>query len=113
MNDVLQQLTEAIQQRIEEGDTESSYVAKLHSAGIDKILQKLGEEATETIIAAKNAEQLASKDKTVHETADLLFHTLVMLAALGIDFDAVLAELERRYGTSGISEKKRRREAID
>ena len=108
MNDVLQELTDTIQQRIEAGDGESSYVAKLHAAGLDKILQKLGEEATETIIAAKNAEQLASNDKVVYETADLVFHTLVMLATLGVDFNAVLAELERRFGTSGISEKQSR-----
>ncbi|MGI9283849.1 MAG: phosphoribosyl-ATP diphosphatase [Pseudomonadales bacterium] len=108
MNDVLQELTDTIQQRIEAGDGESSYVARLHTAGLDKILQKIGEEATEVIIAAKNAEQLASKHKVVHETADLVFHTLVMLATLGVDFNAVLAELERRFGTSGISEKQNR-----
>ena len=108
MSDVLQQLTETIQQRIEAGDGTGSYVAKLHAAGLDKILEKLGEEATETIIAAKNAEQTNSKDELVAETADLLFHTLVMLAKLDVDFNAVLTELERRFGTSGIVEKQGR-----
>ena len=109
MNDVLQHLTETIQQRIEAGDDTNSYVAKLHAAGLDKILEKLGEESTETIIAAKNAEQTGSEDEVVGETADLLFHTLVMLAKLDIDFNTVLAELERRFDTSGIVEKQSRK----
>ncbi len=111
MSDVLQRLTETIQRRIEAGDGTGSYVAKLHAAGLDKILEKLGEEATETIIAAKNAERTNSKAELVAETADLLFHTLVMLAQLGVDFDTVLAELERRFGTSGITEKQNRGKA--
>lgn len=111
MNDILQQLNDIIRQRIEAGDSESSYVAKLHAAGLDKILQKVGEEATETIIAAKNAELFSTNEKLVHETADLVFHTLVMLAALGVDFDTVLKELERRFGNSGISEKQSRGKA--
>ncbi len=109
MNDVLQRLTATIQQRIEAGDGAGSYVAKLHAAGLDKILEKLGEETTETIIAAKNAERSGNNGEVVAETADLLFHTLVMLAKLDIDFNAVLAELERRFGTSGILEKQSRK----
>lgn len=107
----MQRLTEIIQQRIEAGDGTDSYVAKLHVAGLDKILEKLGEETTEIIIAAKNTEQTNSKDEVVAETADLLFHTLVMLAKLDVDFNSVLAELERRFGTSGIIEKQSRNSA--
>lgn len=80
---------------------ESSYVARLHSDGLDAILNKIGEEAVETIIAAKNGDSSA----IVHETADLWFHTLVMLSDCGLGPEDVLAELERRFGTSGIEEK--------
>lgn len=82
----------------------SSYVASLNAKGIDAILKKIGEEATETIIAAKSGE----RDKIIYETADLLFHTLVMLQHQDIAFDDVLAELQRREGTSGIDEKNAR-----
>ena len=80
---------------------DSSYVAKLHSSGLAKIAQKLGEEATETVIAA-----LAEDEKALTgEAADLLFHLLVLLGAKGIALDDVLAELDRREGISGITEK--------
>ncbi len=82
----------------------TSYVASLNAKGLDAILKKIGEEATETIIAAKSGE----RDKIVYETADLLFHMLVMLQHQGIAFDDVLAELQRREGTSGIDEKNSR-----
>jgi phosphoribosyl-ATP pyrophosphohydrolase len=79
----------------------SSYVASLNAKGLDAILKKVGEEATETVIAAKAGERSA----IVHETADLLFHCLVMLGWHGVPLSEVLAELERREGRSGIDEK--------
>ena len=82
----------------------SSYVASLYAKGLDAVLKKVGEEATEAILAAKG-------DDTAHltrEAADLLFHTLVMLAAKNVALADVLAELERREGTSGLEEKKTR-----
>jgi len=82
-------------------DPETSYVARLNGEGLEKIAQKLGEEATETIIAALTQE----RDALVSEAADLLFHLLVLLDHKGVAFDDVLAELDRRDGISGIAEK--------
>lgn len=82
-------------------DPASSYVAKLHAKGLGKIAQKLGEEATETIIAALTEDRQA----LVGEAADLLFHLIVLLGAKDVPLADVLAELERREGTSGIAEK--------
>ena len=82
-------------------DPESSYVAGLYDKGMDGILKKVGEEATETVIAALGGDDA----QLVHETADLWFHTLVMLAARGLGPADVLRELERRFGLSGIEEK--------
>lgn len=79
----------------------TSYVASLYAKGLDSILKKVGEEAAETIIAAKGT----SREAVIRETADLWFHTLVMLAQQDIRMDEVLAELERREGTSGHTEK--------
>ena len=86
------------------GDPDKSYVAKLHGRGLNKIAEKLGEEAIETIVAA------VAKDKaeTVAESADLLFHLMVLWSAKGITPDEVFAELARREGVSGIDEKKGR-----
>jgi len=98
--DILFRLEAVIAERFA-GDPKSSYVASLRAKGLDAILKKIGEEATETVIAAKSGE----RDAVVHETADLWFHCLVMLAQQGIGVDAVLAELERREGRSGIDEK--------
>lgn len=82
-------------------DPDSSYVAKLHARGLGKIAQKLGEEATETVIAA-----LTEDDKALTgEAADLIFHLMVLLGARDVPFTAVLAELDRREGVSGIAEK--------
>lgn len=82
-------------------DPDSSYVAKLHARGLGKIAQKLGEEATETVIAA-----LTEDDKALTgEAADLIFHLMVLLGARDVPFAAVLAELDRREGVSGIAEK--------
>jgi phosphoribosyl-ATP pyrophosphohydrolase len=83
------------------GDPASSYVAKLNAKGLPKITQKLGEEATEAVIAAL----VGTTDELVGEAADVLFHLMVLLDAKGIQLATVLAELERREGTSGIDEK--------
>ena len=99
-DDILKRLDAVLAER-READPEQSYVAGLHAGGIDRILRKLGEECTETVVAAKNA----TPEATVYETADLWFHSLVMLAHHGLDSGAVLAELERRFGLSGVAEK--------
>ncbi|MGB1309633.1 MAG: phosphoribosyl-ATP diphosphatase [Leucothrix sp.] len=82
-------------------DADSSYVAKLYHKGTDAILKKIGEEATEVVMAAKDGEP----DKIVYEVADLWFHSMVLLAEQNLHPDAVLAELQRRFGTSGLVEK--------
>jgi phosphoribosyl-ATP pyrophosphohydrolase len=102
--DILNKLAATIAAR-KNGDASSSYVASLNAKGLDHILKKIGEEATETIIAAKGND----KDHIVKETADLWFHTMVMLSWHGLTPDDVLKELERREGTSGIAEKAARK----
>lgn len=87
-------------------DPASSYVARLYAKGMDSILKKIGEEATETVIAAKGG----NADEIVYETADLWFHTLVMLSHVGLSAQDVLNELARREGLSGIAEKASRAE---
>ena len=84
---------------------DSSYVASLYDKGLDEILKKIGEEATEVVIAAKSGEKTA----IIHETADLWFHTLVMLAQQGLSPDDILSELGRRFGMSGLEEKASRK----
>lgn len=108
MNDILKQLTEVLEQRKQAGDTSHSYVAQLHQKGLNKILEKLGEEATETILAAKDAERSGDNQNLVYETADLWFHSLVMLSHLGESADSVLLELARRFDLSGLAEKANR-----
>ena len=100
MNDVLNKLAEILEAR-KTADPAGSYVAGLYGKGMDAILKKVGEEATETIIAAKGD----ADDQLVYETADLWFHTLVMLAARGLGPQQVLDELDRRFGLSGLEEK--------
>jgi phosphoribosyl-ATP pyrophosphohydrolase len=104
MKNTLHKLEETIHSR-KNASRESSYVAYLNAKGLDSILKKVGEEAIETVIAAKSGVRVA----TINETADLLFHTMVMLAHQGIALDEVLLELERREGTSGIEEKSARK----
>jgi phosphoribosyl-ATP pyrophosphohydrolase len=87
------------------GDPEKSYVARLLHKGPDAFLKKIGEEATEVVMAAKDVDHGADKSKLVYEVADLWFHTMVALAHYGLAPTDVLAELERREGTSGIEEK--------
>ena len=100
MSDILDRLAEVLEAR-KTADPDSSYVAKLYDKGLDKILKKVGEEATETVLAAKDGD----KEHLIYETADLWFHTLVMLSQQGIHPREVLAELDRRFGLSGIEEK--------
>ena len=97
---VLQQLAEILEQR-KTAEADSSYVASLYHKGLDAILKKVGEEATETVMAAKDGD----KDKLVYEVADLWFHTLVLLANEDLKPDDVLQELGRRFGVSGLDEK--------
>jgi len=99
-NDTLTRLAEVIESR-KGGDPGRSYVARLFSKGPDAILKKIGEEATETVMAAKDG----VPERIVGETADLWFHCLVMLAHYGLGPSDVLAELARREGLSGLDEK--------
>jgi len=101
--DVLNRLADLLEQR-KGADPSSSYVAKLYDKGMDSILKKVGEEATETVIAAKGGNQ----EEIIYETADLWFHTMVMLAKAGLTPQDILDELARREGLSGIAEKESR-----
>ena len=103
MSNVLNRLAELLEQR-KSADPDTSYVAKLYAKGMDSILKKVGEEATETVIAAKGG----NKEEIIYETADLWFHTLIMLSHAGLKPQDVLDELARREGLSGITEKESR-----
>jgi phosphoribosyl-ATP pyrophosphohydrolase len=103
MSDILQQLAAVLEQRKTQS-ADQSYVAGLYAKGMDHILKKVGEEAVETIMAAKDGD----KAKIVYETADLWFHCMVMLAAQDLGPEQVLNELQRRFGLSGIEEKAQR-----
>jgi phosphoribosyl-ATP pyrophosphohydrolase len=100
MTDVLERLADVLEAR-KQADPDSSYVARLYAKGLDAILKKIGEEATETVMAAKDG----VADQIVYEVADLWFHSLVLLAHQGLRPEQVLAELDRRFGLSGITEK--------
>ena len=100
MSDILIELAQVLEER-KQADPDDSYVASLYAKGLDAILKKIGEEATETVMAAKDG----NKDQIVYETADLWFHTLVLLAQQGLGPNDVLSELARRFGISGIEEK--------
>jgi len=100
MGDILSELAAVLEAR-KAAAPDGSYVAGLYAAGLDAILKKIGEEATETVIAAKAGDRA----QVVHELADLWFHTLVLLAEQGLKPDDVLNELKRRAGTSGLAEK--------
>ena len=103
--DLLKQLADTLEQR-KGADPKSSYVASLHTKGLDKILEKVGEEAFETVLAAKNcALDAKHREQVIYETADLWFHSLVMLSALDIRPEEILMELARREGLSGLAEK--------
>jgi len=103
MSEILRELAAVLEAR-KTADPDSSYVAGLYAKGLDAVLKKIGEEATETIIAAKDGDA----HQVIHETADLWFHTLVLLAQCGLKPDDVLLELERRFGLSGVEEKAKR-----
>lgn len=100
MSEILSRLAETLEER-KNADPASSYVARLYAKGLDAILKKIGEEATETVIAAKDGD----KAQVVYEMADLWFHSMVLLAQQGLHPDDVLAELARREGLSGLEEK--------
>ena len=103
MSNVLQQLAEILEQRkLESAD--KSYVASLYAKGTNAILKTIGEEAAETIIAAKDGD----KHQIIYETADLWFHCMVLLAEQNLSPDDVLNELQRRFGLSGLDEKAQR-----
>lgn len=103
MSELLQQLAQVLEQR-KTADPKQSYVANLYSKGLDTILKKIGEEATETVIAAKNGDA----NQLIYETADLWFHTLVLLIHQGLEPELVLNELQRRFGQSGLAEQAQR-----
>lgn len=109
MNEILQQLSKVLEAR-KDADPEQSYVASLHHKGLNKILEKLGEECVETIIAAKDASQNNNNHDVIYETADLWFHSLVMLSHLGEGPEAILNELARRFDLSGLEEKAARKQ---
>ncbi|MGB8143559.1 MAG: phosphoribosyl-ATP diphosphatase [Chromatiaceae bacterium] len=100
MSDILARLALVLEER-KQAEPDSSYVARLYAKGLDAILKKIGEEATETVMAAKDGDPA----RITAEVADLWFHCLVLLAQQGLGPDHVLAELDRRFGLSGITEK--------
>ncbi|GFO65299.1 phosphoribosyl-ATP diphosphatase [Geomonas paludis] len=102
-DDIISAVYRVIQER-KANPSENSYTASLMAKGIDKILKKLGEEATEVVIAGKGGK----REEIVYETADLFFHSLVLLGFYDIDPEEVYAELRRRFGMSGIEEKNSR-----
>jgi phosphoribosyl-ATP pyrophosphohydrolase len=99
-DNILARIAEVLEER-KHAEPDSSYVASLYDKGLDAILKKIGEEATETVIAAKDGDI----DQIVYEVADLWFHTLVLLAEKDVGPDQVLTELGRRFGLSGLAEK--------
>ncbi len=103
MNNIFEELFAVIESRKEE-DADASYVASLHQKGLNKILEKVGEEATEALIAAKDGDN----EEIIKEVADPWFHSLVMLSHLGIDQAQVQTELANRFGVSGLVEKANR-----
>ena len=106
MSDIFDRLAATLEAR-KRASADSSYVAKLYAKGTDAILKKIGEEATETVMAGKDGDP----QKIVYEVADLWFHTLVLLAHVGLKPQDVLDELARREGLSGLAEKAARNEA--
>jgi phosphoribosyl-ATP pyrophosphohydrolase len=112
MSDTFQRLAATIEGRklSNGGDPETSYVSKLFAKGDDAILKKVGEEAVEAVMAAKDARVSGDASKIIYETADLWFHSLIMLSQFGVTVDQVMAELDRRTGVSGLEEKASRKE---
>ena len=112
MSDLLEQLSAVLEQR-KEADPAESYVAKLHHRGLNKILEKVGEEATEVILAAKDVGDDSGREELAGEVADLLFHCMVMLSHLDMDIASVLDCLADRFGVSGHEEKASRDRSPD
>ncbi len=110
MSNILEQLTEILEQR-KNADPEQSYVASLHHNGLNKILEKVGEEATEVIIAAKDAQLSGDRSDLIAETADLWFHCMVMLSHCGGNAEEVTSILRERFNLSGLAEKAARTES--
>jgi phosphoribosyl-ATP pyrophosphohydrolase len=107
-NDSLDKLAAVLESR-KGGDPEMSYVARLLAKGPDAFLKKIGEEATEVVLACKDADHGGDKQAIVNETADLWFHSMVALSFYGLSPRDVLTELERRVGLSGLDEKAARK----
>ena len=105
-DDILSRLMAVLEQR-KQAAPDASYVAGLYARGLDGILKKIGEEAAETIIAAKGDDD----EQIIYETADLWFHSLVLLAHRGLSAEQVLTELDRRFGLSGLEEKASREQS--
>ncbi len=112
MSEILQQLSATLRAR-RTAAPEESYVASLHHRGLNRILEKIGEEATEVVLAAKDAEQGGDRQALVGEVADLWFHSMVMLSHLDMDTADVLECLADRFGVSGHTEKALRRPVKD
>ncbi len=104
MSDILEQLGRTLEAR-RQADPEQSYVASLHSKGLNRILEKVGEEATEVILAAKDLQSGGEREALIGEVADLWFHSMVMLSHLDVDVSEVTECLARRFGISGLDEK--------
>ena len=114
MSDTLNRLAAIIESRklANGGNPDTSYISRLFAKGDDAILKKIGEEATETVMAAKDARVSGDASKVLYECADLWFHSLVMLAQFGLSPQQVLDELARREGMSGIEEKAARKDVL-
>jgi len=114
VSDTLKRLAERIEARklANGGDPATSYVARLFAKGDDAILKKIGEEATETVMAAKDARIDGDASKLLYECADLWFHSMILLAQFGLTPQDVLVELARREGISGIEEKAARKDVL-
>jgi len=110
MSDVLTELAAILEKR-KKSSSSDSYVSSLHEKGLNKILEKIGEEATETILAAKDYDEQTGKNQqaVISETADLWFHTMVMLSHLNLTPEQVLDELKKRFNMSGLAEKASRK----
>lgn len=102
---ILKELERIIQERIENASPEASYVSNLHKKGVEKILKKIFEEGLELALAVKEKDKKA----TIYEASDLIFHIMVLLGEEGVKIDDIFGELERRFGKSGIEEKKERK----
>lgn len=102
--DILTQLATVLAER-KQADAGTSYVASLHEKGLNKILEKVGEEAVETILAARDTDAGGDASALIGETADLWFHSMVMLSHLGLSHEQVLDELAKRFNMSGLAEK--------